>query len=455
MSYIRHLPPWVAVLCLFTPVALPRAEGSTPALAQDAPTPASAGQTPEAGTAAETEAAARLLTLDDGRVLRVRARRVGDTWEVLQGKDPNGPWVPLHGSTVVRVALERDVLAEARRLEQEVVASPRASQASGRAALADWMLRRGLSTEGLSQLDRALSVDPDHPLALRVTTEFAPRLCIAALDAALAGDEPTLGTLRVAANATPAVRELAVLRLGAGGTSDELRKDLRQQLASHSPRLRAVAALALRRLFPGKALQVDDVRESINRSVLDGADEVRSEAARALRSVGDPSVTAPALRALSSTNPRLRENSIQALGVMGYRESVEPLMTYLGNVHSAVQAGRTSAAASSYLFVGTQTAYVQDFDVEVAQFSAVADPQINTLIEGSVLDARVLGSYSLSFATETRLVRNSLANLTGVDAGGTTRAWLDWWTANRSAWSAPLPEGRTSASAAIPPPRRD
>ncbi|MBK8181094.1 MAG: HEAT repeat domain-containing protein [Planctomycetes bacterium] len=163
-----------------------------------------------------------------------------------------------------------------------------------------------------------------------------------------------------------------------------------------------MAALALRRLFPGKALQVDDVRRLINRSVLDGADEVRSEAARALRSVGDPSVTAPALRALSSTNPRLRENSIQALGSWVPRVG-GTLDDHLGNVHSAVQAGRTSAAASSYLFVGTQTAYVQDFDVEWRSSPRVADPQINTVIEGSVLDARVLGCYALSFATETRL----------------------------------------------------
>lgn len=38
--------------------------------------------------------------------------------------------------------------------------------------------------------------------------------------------------------------------------------------------------------------------------------------------------------------------------------------------------------------VVNQQAYIQDFDVEVAQFQAVADPQINVLIEGVVLDVR-------------------------------------------------------------------
>jgi len=42
----------------------------------------------------------------------------------------------------------------------------------------------------------------------------------------------------------------------------------------------------------------------------------------------------------------------------------------------------------AYVTVINQTAYIQDFDVEVAQFQAVADPQINVLHEGVVLDVR-------------------------------------------------------------------
>jgi len=42
----------------------------------------------------------------------------------------------------------------------------------------------------------------------------------------------------------------------------------------------------------------------------------------------------------------------------------------------------------AYVTVINQQAYIQDFDVEVAQFQAVADPQINVLIEGVVLDVR-------------------------------------------------------------------
>lgn len=42
----------------------------------------------------------------------------------------------------------------------------------------------------------------------------------------------------------------------------------------------------------------------------------------------------------------------------------------------------------AYVSVINQRAYIQDFDVEVAQFQAVADPQVNVLHEGVTLDVR-------------------------------------------------------------------
>ena len=56
---------------------------------------------------------------------------------------------------------------------------------------------------------------------------------------------------------------------------------------------------------------------------------------------------------------------------------------------------------------------MQDFDVEVAQFAAVADPQINVLHQGTVLDVRVLAVTSSGTTTRTELaaVRAALARL--------------------------------------------
>jgi general secretion pathway protein D len=60
-------------------------------------------------------------------------------------------------------------------------------------------------------------------------------------------------------------------------------------------------------------------------------------------------------------------------------EDVELINDQVLSVHNTQRA---------YVTVVNQRAYVQDFDVEVAQFQAIADPQINVLTEGIVLDVR-------------------------------------------------------------------
>ncbi|MFT5051174.1 MAG: hypothetical protein ACI8QZ_002584 [Chlamydiales bacterium] len=53
----------------------------------------------------------------------------------------------------------------------------------------------------------------------------------------------------------------------------------------------------------------------------------------------------------------------------------------------------------AYVTVINQRAYIQDFDVEVAQFQAVADPQVNVLHEGVVLDVRPTIHHDRKFLT--------------------------------------------------------
>ena len=395
----------------------------------------------------DSEEAARLLYLSNGSVLRVHARRTSVGWEIQTGR---ADWKTLGEGLVVRAILEHDALADAKRLEQQLLSGPRQEQNTRRVGLAEWMAKQGLTAEALAQLDRVFAADPDQRQALQLMAKLAPQVGIDAIDTAMASDEPTLAVLRAAANGTASIREIAIQRLSSGGPTDELRSGLRTQLTSHSPRMRALSALALRRIYPGKNLQIGDVKELINRSVLDGSDEVRAEAARALRDVQDPNVTGPALRALNSANPRLRENSIQALGAMGYPGAVEPLMSYLARVNTAAQAGKPSGTAGGSIFIGTQTAYVQDFDVEVANGASIANPQVNVLVEGAVLDARVIGTYVVSYATEARLVRSALGDLTGAEVGSSNRAWLAWWDANKSQWSAPLQPRADSTTAHAP-----
>lgn len=77
-------------------------------------------------------------------------------------------------------------------------------------------------------------------------------------------------------------------------------------------------------------------------------------------------------------------------------------------------------AAGAYAFFGTQVTIVTDFDVEVALASAIADPNVTTLVEGSVLAVRVYG------ATLAGEVRSALHRLTGADPGPKAADWKRW-----------------------------
>ncbi|NOT30885.1 MAG: hypothetical protein HOP15_10605 [Planctomycetes bacterium] len=129
----------------------------------------------------------------------------------------------------------------------------------------------------------------------------------------------------------------------------------------------------------------------------------------------------------------MRANAIEALGAMSYREAVEPLYNHL----VALQAGGSgNYAPHVHIYNGRQRSYVQDFDVEVASGAAVADPIINILIEGSVLDVAVIGSTEYVVANERAAVRRALAKLTGANPGETTVAWQRWWKEHGAEWQA-------------------
>jgi hypothetical protein len=376
---------------LLAPAASAQESGAAGGAAQD-----------EAADAQEPRATKQLLQLSDGRVLRVRARQVGERWELPDGDG----WKALPEGLVMSAKSEREVLAQSR----ELARAAGREEPTKRVALADWMLREGLTQEALAELDGVLVREPDEPNAVALLAARAPTLRVGALE-----DVDGDGVVRAAANATPSVRELALLRLSELEDDDALQARLTAALESSSPRIRAFAALGLRRLFPGAAAQPLMVR-----SVLDGSQDVRHEAALSLGAVGDEAVLLPIARALGSSNSSVRSNAAEAMGTMGYPAAVPILVNHL----AALQAGGNAQAPRSHIFVGRQFAYVQDYDVEVAQFAAVGDPQINTLVEGAVLDVRVIG-VSITTTIEAGRVRRALADLTGEEKS--TRGWLAWW----------------------------
>ena len=365
--------------------------------------------------AAQTEdrtlpAAERVLEFASGDFLRAHARRLADgRWQWRS----DGTWSDLPG--VAHAAEERELLAQARQLEREAGSEP-----VRRVALADWMARRGLAEEALRELDSLLGEHPAQADALRLLAK-PPR----ALDL-LRRREDGGELFDLAARGGPALRELALTRLAEVDSEAVLFERLRAGLGSHSVRARAASAAGLARRFPG-----EELRGLATRSVLDGSEDVRREAALALAAAGEPAVILPLVRALGSEHGAVRSNAVRALGRAGYAAAVAPLATHLANLQTGGGGGRAPAAN---IFVGSQLAHIQDFDVEVASGAAISDPTVNVLTEGAVLDARVQSVTAHRVATERRYVREALGRLTGADPGSTDRAWLDWWSEAGEDW---------------------
>jgi hypothetical protein len=325
---------------------------------------------------------------------------------------------------VLRHAPEAELLRELARRER-ALGDRTGAEAVG---LADWLVEEGLAAEALEQLDRVLTAHPHDRAALellrRREADLArvPSLAVPEEERAAATDR----LLAWAGQAPPALRELALLELERRSEADSTRTLLLEALAAGSPWRRAVAAHGLGRLHPGAS-----PRRLLQHAVLDTSERVRTSAAVALGAAGEPDLVVPVMRALSSANPRVRVQAAAAMGHMGYPAAVEPLV---GFVTAVAASGGGAPIHHAYHFHGVQRAFVQDFDVEVATFQAVADPQVNALVEGEVLEVGILSTTVHDRPTELRAGREALERLTGERPGRTSRAWRDWWEQNGASW---------------------
>ena len=412
-------------LLLFAAPALP--SGQEPANARS--------NAPAAGAvAAEKPAPARTMVfhLDGGAIVRARARASESGWEIWQ----SGAWTPIPAERVLRVASEKELLERAQGLEKKV---PRGDLVR-RVAYADWLIAEGLHVEALAALDRVLGADPDQPDAVLLLARASLKVALPELPAGGSGIEKDVERyLGEAAQGGPTFRELAIQRLRPLAGTDGMHAALLQELTDHSPRRRTLAALALRRLFPGS-----DLIPMLDRALLDPSDDVREGASLALRAADSAVVIEPVVRALGASHPAVRKHAIEALGHARYREAVGPLVEHL----TSLQSGGSAAAPRRHIFSGRQVAFVQDYDVEVAQGAAIADPIINVLAEGVVLDTAVIGVNDYVLANERASVRRTLSKLTGADPGDSAEAWQRWWMEHEAAGRAePSPRtGPTSQS---------
>jgi len=195
-----------------------------------------------------------------------------------------------------------------------------------------------------------------------------------------------------------------------------LAKALRCQPAS----LRIYAAEELGRLDDPLA-----VPALLKRAVQDPDENVRAAVVDALREIGEPSTVHPLGRALDSRYVEVRVAAAQALGRLGDEVGA----AYLIKKWEA----RSGDFPRVYFSQVRQISYIQDFDVEVAQTSFIADPVVGVLQEGVVQAMKVLATEQTFSTIERVAYQNALENLSGQGLGGDVRAWRRWWNQNEDA----------------------
>ncbi|MBK9388356.1 MAG: HEAT repeat domain-containing protein [Planctomycetes bacterium] len=354
-----------------------------------------------------------VVRLLDGRVLRGKAQPgLPAAGEPLRLETARGP-LEVPAAELVSVRALAELRREAEALRSSLAADPRRG-----VRLASWMASQGLHEEIERELDPVLAADPADPLATSVlrgldVEELVPlpdgdlnALCRAALRAG----EQALGH--------PTKLRLAELRL------ERLSPDLYEPLLANavlSKRSgeRAFAVGAIARLMPKEGL-----KRLLERALLDRQKDVRQVAQKELARSSDPGIVFPLLRGLDSKHPQVRLNAIDALAALGDPRALGDLI--LRVTHSGGTGQRVNVSFTK------QISYVSDFDVEVAQAAAIADPVINVLQEGAVLDVTLVGTHGeTDYYVERSRALDALKKISGKDLGRDPKAWTEWWQTQR------------------------
>jgi hypothetical protein len=159
-------------------------------------------------------------------------------------------------------------------------------------------------------------------------------------------------------------------------------------------------------------------------AILDNDRNVRKEAVAIARrnGIADGAVNylAPGLMHGSA---EIRVRTAEAFGGLADAEAIRLLVLAGPNAGKALAAADQGVRA--HVAFLQQQAYIRDFDVEVAQASFIADPKVDVLQSGTVLDVTVHGVIEQTVRI-TRAYRSALQGLAGSDPGPDPRAWATW-----------------------------
>jgi len=284
---------------------------------------------------------------------------------------------------------------------------------AGRVALARWCMEQGLLSGAKEQIEAVVRVDPDSRSANALIGEIAAAW---RLDTAEGGAKPRdrrrfvkdLFSRHAAKDLTTAM--IAWHKAQALDPAETLRPALKG-LKHKSAGVRWLSAriLARHRNHPER------INPLYKRALVDPAAVVRRAAVRSLKVTNDPVFARLFAKNLGNPKQRLRMTAAEALAELGLEQGVEPLVGAL----KALASG--GGGVRAHIAVTTQKAYVKDFDVEIAQAAVIADPIVDIVTEGVVLDVTVVG-ISVERGAYTRALRR----LTGEGFGADVKAWEGW-----------------------------
>ena len=359
----------------------------------------------------------RILYTAWGAPIRTHAKMVDGVWHIRQGKD----WRALPAGSVTKHSLVRDIKRDARARERKL----KMTLADDRADQALWLIDQAMYTEALEHLEFCLRKDPDHAPTLTLIdrdilpmntprVDVTPGTPAEQLPTAL---KPWFNTTAFMARAS---QEIAIRDLLANLGDHDIRATLEGELKHRTSKRRELAALILHR----SNLAVDEqstVQALVRVAILDGSEDVRAQCSRTLRDLEQEAVTQPFVKALGSSSPAVRTNAAEALGTLGFVQAAAPLISALAATSSS---GGSYRPPASHIFIGKQVAYIQDFDVEVAQGAAIANPEVNVITEGVVLDVRLLSvRQEMVRVNERSALRGSLKSLLGQDFKYSADKW--------------------------------
>jgi HEAT repeat protein len=161
----------------------------------------------------------------------------------------------------------------------------------------------------------------------------------------------------------------------------------------------------------------------LKRAVYDDEATVREAVVAALREIGSPDTVHPLGRALDSRFRDVRVRAAEALGMLG-DELAYPYVIKKWE-------GRSGDFPRVYLSTVRQISYIQDFDVEVAQTSFIADPIVGVIQEGVVQAIKIHATEQTFHIYEQPAFHGALKSLAGDDLGNRVGAWKQFWHENR------------------------